>query len=578
MNCWVILGLRADADEREIKRSYAALLKVHRPDEELEAFQRLRGAYEQALAIARRRAEEQDEGDELDFADSAGDTSQVAELELPAVAQKIAAEQEQMLASLVDLAPPTLDALAVQAKFAGRLALFERCLLERCLNDSEQGYDAAQWALVRLSWLTPWQEASLSSRQLDALANRLLSTELHGLRALLAEGDEQTFLTRVSALHEQAWLQPFDLRAYFNRQLVDILLAVAQWAPPFFKELCARCGWDELQARQAGWLREWDQLSRRGELAELEQRIRERLDQRRPDSGQARAAWLMLKPLSNGQRKSLVDGFGEKDWEACELLEQTLRENAPEVLQRMAPEGLYDWRRWLPGLDWQGVAFSLWLLLLVPSWLLFSNQVSKAPMGSMIETALSVAWMTIIVVGALLMLHRGWRLLVHWLTCADVLVSQLLLPAGWVRGGTGLLLLRHVLPSAALTAAAVAMGATQGMVEAVVCGATAPLALLYADFTTKIGSPVRVLLRFLRRYWRKLLWLIGLSLFALACYWGPRVYEWRGATGGSVPTVRVVPPAERRHKSSPFQLGASLIDDCDPKVSTDGCHLPGESK
>jgi len=43
------LGLDADADERAIKRAYAAKLKILRPDEDPEGFQRLHEAYQAAL-------------------------------------------------------------------------------------------------------------------------------------------------------------------------------------------------------------------------------------------------------------------------------------------------------------------------------------------------------------------------------------------------------------------------------------------------------------------------------------------------------------------------------------------------
>lgn len=57
-----MLGLAPDADERSIKRAYARLLKVHRPDENPDEFQRLRQAYEATLAEAQWRAQADDEG------------------------------------------------------------------------------------------------------------------------------------------------------------------------------------------------------------------------------------------------------------------------------------------------------------------------------------------------------------------------------------------------------------------------------------------------------------------------------------------------------------------------------------
>lgn len=54
MRALEILGLEPGADERAIKRAYARLLKVCRPDDDPQGFQQLRDAYETALEQARR--------------------------------------------------------------------------------------------------------------------------------------------------------------------------------------------------------------------------------------------------------------------------------------------------------------------------------------------------------------------------------------------------------------------------------------------------------------------------------------------------------------------------------------------
>lgn len=54
------LQLPPDADETAIKRSYAKLLRQHRPDTDPEDFQQLHAAYQAALAWARARGEEAD--------------------------------------------------------------------------------------------------------------------------------------------------------------------------------------------------------------------------------------------------------------------------------------------------------------------------------------------------------------------------------------------------------------------------------------------------------------------------------------------------------------------------------------
>lgn len=48
-DAFATLGLTRDADERAIKRAYAALLRVHRPDDDPVGFQRINDAYQRAL-------------------------------------------------------------------------------------------------------------------------------------------------------------------------------------------------------------------------------------------------------------------------------------------------------------------------------------------------------------------------------------------------------------------------------------------------------------------------------------------------------------------------------------------------
>ncbi|MET1078627.1 MAG: J domain-containing protein [Pseudomonas sp.] len=493
MSCWAILGLRSDADERAIKRSYAALLKVHRPDQDPQAFQRLRGAYEQALSLAHRRAETQAYEAELDGTVQATvPASELAAGDPPALLEAADAELAGMLAGLFDLTPAALDAVACRAKADDRLAMFERCLLERCLNDNEQGYLAAQWALQHLGWLTPWQESSLPSRQLELLDHRLLATELHGLHGLLVDGNEQHFVALVAQLHGQDWLQSFERRSYFNRQLVEILLAVEQWSPELLLTLCARCGWDEVAATQGDWLSEWEQLLQRGEQDELEQRVRERIDRPLADSGQARAAWLMFKPLSDARRRRLVDGFSEKDWQACDLLEQTLQA-APLALQRLAPDGPHDWRQWRLASEWPGAFFYLWLLLLLPCAVGAGDALDRSD-ASWLGAGFCAIALALGLATSLSGLYGLWRCLDPWLTEPDLAISSRLLPATWVRSGRGLLLLRHGLPAAALTVltATAVWEATASVYYALACGLIGPMALAYAGVIPRPGHPLQL--------------------------------------------------------------------------------------
>jgi hypothetical protein len=53
---WALLGISRQAGERDVKKAYARLLKIVRPDQDIEAFQNLVGARDTALAFARRAA------------------------------------------------------------------------------------------------------------------------------------------------------------------------------------------------------------------------------------------------------------------------------------------------------------------------------------------------------------------------------------------------------------------------------------------------------------------------------------------------------------------------------------------
>lgn len=74
MTIWTILGIRATANEREIKRAYAQQLKVTRPEENAQAFQDLRDAYERALRAARQAGAEEVEYDAQDEAENGANT------------------------------------------------------------------------------------------------------------------------------------------------------------------------------------------------------------------------------------------------------------------------------------------------------------------------------------------------------------------------------------------------------------------------------------------------------------------------------------------------------------------------
>lgn len=70
-SCWEILGIDPTDDERAIRRAYAKKLKITRPEDDAEAYQNLREAFDYALEIAPYQSQEpQDSNDDNDDDDN----------------------------------------------------------------------------------------------------------------------------------------------------------------------------------------------------------------------------------------------------------------------------------------------------------------------------------------------------------------------------------------------------------------------------------------------------------------------------------------------------------------------------
>lgn len=69
MDCWQILELKATDDQRAIKRAYLARIKESRPEEDAQAFQRVRAAYETALALSESQEWQEDARPDNDLPD-----------------------------------------------------------------------------------------------------------------------------------------------------------------------------------------------------------------------------------------------------------------------------------------------------------------------------------------------------------------------------------------------------------------------------------------------------------------------------------------------------------------------------
>lgn len=366
MDCWTVLQLPEDADERTIKRTYARLLKSCRPDEDAEGFQRLREAYEEALSEARWRVDNQDEDEdrvEAPVAEAAyGNLSDLAELMdvrplSPPPFEAPAPNPAQALLS--GLSVHNLDERWAQACQQGCADAFQALLLRHCFDAPGERSAIASWAVQHLEWLTPWQQVAMTPWQYEALTSELLQDYRRTLQELLEQKAEREFITRLTHYNNQPWLRVFDLQQQWQR-IVLHLLHDTQWSVPLFERVCQAFGWDDQKGvyPEPAWI--WRQLVSRCEQESFYANLLDKAQDKRRNSADALAARLLLTPMSATQQKRLTDTFGENDWQACQHLAETLTWRYPQLLERLPHKQLFFWRKFVPRPIYTQVFIRLW--------------------------------------------------------------------------------------------------------------------------------------------------------------------------------------------------------------------------
>ncbi|UQY32579.1 J domain-containing protein [Pseudomonas fulva] len=479
MNPWTLLGLDADADTRSIKRRYAQLLKQHRPDEDTEAFQRLREAYEQALAHAAAEDRSRNAGSE--------------QRQVPAVASTLVVEDEPVVAAATEApaharleqlleANDSLDAALQQAREQGLETDLQRYLLARCATLDEEGLNILRWGMQRLQWLSPWQAEYLPRAHSEALAARLLAVELETLQQRLQAGEERAVVDAATALLASDWLQSFDRRRQLQDGMVWMLEVTDHWTGGLFDRLCRLFGWNEDTGELPCSVERWNWLCWRCERHAVGQRVQQHLQLDWPLRAEERAAWLLLKSLNERDTRQLVDRFDAEDWQACDALEHMLTERYPELPELLDLQIDEDWWRWQPRQWTVPATVYAWLMLFTA---MFATSLQDAQMSVYLERSggylglgLKDLLISVGMVAWMVMLARGWSRLARYLTRLDVPLSRLLLPAVWRDRGAGMLVLRHGLP-AALFAMIVTSFAPSLVPGGVVFGAALLLEVLF---------------------------------------------------------------------------------------------------
>ncbi|WP_263260589.1 J domain-containing protein [Pseudomonas sp. RIT-PI-S] len=395
MNHWHVLGLTPEADERSIKRAYARLLKSHRPDEDPEGFQRLREAYDASLVEARWRAEEGERAsDALLFVSLlAPDESPLAAPVVVATAQAVAPASR-----LASQAPPaSVEILA-----------------------APEHHEA-------LATIDPPQPAFWQMQQ------------------WLAEGKDRQVLDALRVWLASDWLLPFERRQQFEQDVLGWLESAPQWSPAFFDAVCQAIGWDETRGDLPCEHWRWNALIRRCEAQAQADTVRAELAAFEADRSRGWGAALLLKPMADRKRRQLADNLISNDWQRFAELAQTIEYQYPELPRLVGAEPLSNWRDWLPATSYRGVYLFLWLAL-------FLVLIASAMLGGQKHDALGALVMAPLMVIVLIWIgmkaYHVWAMVAVTAAQLDVVLSRPLLPRRLYRDGAGLLLLRHILPSA----------------------------------------------------------------------------------------------------------------------------------
>ena len=459
MNPWTLLGLEDDADERTIKRRYAKLLKVTRPDDDPEAFQHLREAYERALDWARNRFDEDDDGDT-----PTATVERFGEI----VIEPLSAEKAPLPAQtlIVERVTPAPDAQAMARQAARQLVerttahnvhqqhqsaleqacdlAFQQRLLERCLDDDQPDSELVTAAVAHLRWLTPWQTLRLSADHEVQLTHQLLDAQGAGLAQMLIEGHERAFLAALEGLTQQPWLASLERRDQFQRWTMFFLHNHQGWTAALFDRICTLFGWDDRKGIFPEPEFIWRHLTERCEKYAYIEHWQRRVESGLTDSVEDKAAMMVLKPGRKVDRLRLARFCSVDVWNACERLCSTINHRYPEMLDRFPEADLQAWRE----LQVSPMNPSVWTWF---GWLLYTAcfMIPNEMMKGTLEGGNAVLMLLLypfIMTGICRVFMRIWRPISLAIETLDERLSDKLLPEWLHWPASQALVIRHGIP------------------------------------------------------------------------------------------------------------------------------------
>lgn len=506
-----LLELSQAATERDLKRVYARLLKVHRPDTDPEAFQRLRQAYECALAELSRPASLDEGAQSTQWVYSPSPAAATPIEPVPTMDGKPLAAPVRPVQRAADQPPtePSIQRLSEQplpdssgriatllegdftlawetARREGLEAAFQRQLLQRCLNSAD--LRALAWAQANLHWLTLAQPDYLGPREEAVLANHLANQVLEQMRQALAQCLETQAYKQLRAALESDWLQPLDRRARFQANVFELLESDGHWTPPFFDRVCALNAWSEERGHLPCSVKRWTAILGRSHAYALEASLREQLATPAKTAVQ-RAAWFLLGDLDDRRRRQWADSFTAEDWQACDALEENIA-TFSHVLSALQRPYFADWRSWMPRGYWRWGYVYLWALLS----LALSITIICDPKGRSGDNLgiLLIGVFAVVPLACLLPASwfiRPWADFSRLVARADVALSAKLLPQRLTRRGSGVLLVRHVVPSLLPASLAWLWGSVVPGVGPMLALITVLGAVQFANVVTRGASP-----------------------------------------------------------------------------------------
>ncbi|MBS0297308.1 MAG: hypothetical protein JSR45_13445 [Proteobacteria bacterium] len=442
---WAVLGIASTRDRAEIRRAYAARLKLTQPEDDPEGFQRLREAYEQALRLVELQAR-YGEDFEVEFDDDGADEIEAGE---PASeprthawkpAEVRVAEDAQPVARSHDWRPaPEPDAAANDE--APQLRAHDWRPAPEPQAEAPSGRREREWRPPADPAPAEAEEKERRRLRKEAeraeAAHRALRQALH--ERLIAHAPEAEIVAAFEAVVASPAMEAVGVFSETETWLADLIMQTAPASDPLVRRAIAHFGW------KAGRLgREHDAssrvLARDDDLAFL-------VAFKRPGHGH-NPAYKALSRKSAGWRLWLDRLIPGRTSEVRNLL-NLIHNERPSLINDLDPTAVAHWEAYLarPQL-W---AAPLWLVATIPLLLAPATAAELPPSWGLDSSSLLlIAGLYLAYVGLGLglcfaVLHGYARIRHRWHE-EHAYSAPLWLQFGWAPGALALVLLAAVLP------------------------------------------------------------------------------------------------------------------------------------